>query len=168
MPTSAHWEVTNSPKISVKNAAICVGRCGHRPLQGAPKRLPLGARDAGAKRLRGFERNKFLDILNLAANPLRHLLRKCHSPYRAGRGKGRLFARDIARKNSRPPFGIGKPALRGATGEDAWGRGVVSGLRRPCRCRRWPSRSRVRPSRAAGACRSRSRHACPSGRCGCW
>ena len=33
MPTSAHEEVSNSPKGFVKIGAFCVGRCGHRPLQ---------------------------------------------------------------------------------------------------------------------------------------
>ena len=63
-----------------KNGVFCVGRCGHRPLQ----RLPLGTRGVGPKGLRGFERRKFRNTLNLAADPLRHFLRKCHLPFPRG------------------------------------------------------------------------------------
>ena len=33
MPTSALWSVTDLPGIFRKIGAVCVGRCGHRPLQ---------------------------------------------------------------------------------------------------------------------------------------
>ena len=49
-------------------------------------------RDAGPKGLRGFERSKFRSTLNLAINPLRHFLQKCHLPLPRGARQEEAFA----------------------------------------------------------------------------
>ncbi len=45
-------------------------------------------RDAGAKRLRGFECRKVRNTLIFVTNPLRHFLRKCHLPLPRGAWQG--------------------------------------------------------------------------------